>query len=309
MLAPRRRFTLAALPFALVMLCAAPGATESLRAPAHAAGSERSGCGDPHRSAALVQRFRGGRPPIGTAPCPGVRPGALIDADGGRCTANFLFRSSDGKRHIGTAGHCTLEANGEITYPPGKGPVVDGSDGKRIGEIAYAILGRDRDFALVRLDEDVKAKARMCFFGGPLSIYTRRSSDPVLLNYYGNDIGIGNLSAVNQSALPARSALAADTLDPELVFAYGVATQGDSGSGVVEESSDRALGALVGITSKGLMITRLPRQVASAERALGVDLRVRTAHQLFLVERRSGVNPFRQRHLSSCFDVLAPSVA
>ena len=47
-------------------------------------------------------------PPVGTGPCPGVRPGAIVNSDTGQCTFNFLFQGSDGRRYIGTAGHCIL---------------------------------------------------------------------------------------------------------------------------------------------------------------------------------------------------------
>jgi hypothetical protein len=204
----------------------------------------------------------------------------MIDADGGRCTVNFLFRGSDGERYAGTAGHCTLEGNGEITYRSGSGPAVEHPGGDRIGEIAYAILGSERDFALIRLDEGVKAKAQMCFFGGPTGWYRDRSPDAVALNYYGNGTAIGNASVVDQPVAPARTAIASNTLDPDVVSAWGVTTPGDSGAGVVDESSKEAVGVLVGIDSDGLLITRIGPQVAGAERALGVTLTLRTAPSL-----------------------------
>ena len=212
--------------------------------------------------------------PFGTAPCPGVRPGAMIDADGGRCTANFLFRGSDGARYIGTAGHCTLEGDGNIVYPRGKGPGVKDAEGSVFGEVAYAALGPDSDFALIRLKDGVKASGAMCFFGGPSGWYDEHSADPVILSYYGNGLGVGNLSAINQPVLPARSALAPDTRDPKLIYADGVANFGDSGAGVIEESTGRAVGVLVGIGAEGLWIRRLRPEVSAAAHALGVRLRL-----------------------------------
>src|SRR5918992_2755432 len=46
--------------------------------------------------------------PVGTSPCPGVRPGAIVNSDKGQCSFNFLFTGSDGNRYMGTAGHCIL---------------------------------------------------------------------------------------------------------------------------------------------------------------------------------------------------------
>src|SRR3989442_11724055 len=90
--------------------------------------------------------------PIGTATCPGVRPGAIVRADlsaygtlgtmAGHCTLNFLFLGSDGSRYIGTAGHCILNTPqyggaGEMTWAPGTGPEARDGGGSRIGEFAY----------------------------------------------------------------------------------------------------------------------------------------------------------------------------
>ena len=220
--------------------------------------------------------LRGETAPIGTAPCPGVRPGAILDADGGKCTANFLFQGSDGARYIGTAGHCTLEARGEIVYRAGTGPEVHDAEGERIGEIAYAILEGKRDFSLVRLDPGVKAKAQMCFFGGPTGIYKEFSPDPVTLTFFGNGTGIGNVGAINQPLVPARTGMAADTTDPDIVYAVAPANKGDSGAAVTEESSGRAVGVLVGVGAEGVWITRIGPQIAGAERALAIDLTLRT---------------------------------
>lgn len=55
---------------------------------------------------------------------------------------NFLFPGSDGRRYIGTAGHCILGDSpfggdaGEATWAPGSGPVARDGAGDRIGEVA-----------------------------------------------------------------------------------------------------------------------------------------------------------------------------
>jgi hypothetical protein len=56
----------------------------------------------------------------------------------------------------------------------------------------------------------------MCHFGGPTGTNADRPSSPVILNHFGNGIGVG-------SGLPARSALALGVPDPDHVFAEGVA--------------------------------------------------------------------------------------
>jgi hypothetical protein len=228
-------------------------------------------------------------PPVGIGTCPGVRPGAIALTDVGQCTLNFLFQGSDGRRYIGTAGHCILGANpigggdvGETSWSPGKGPVVRDSAGNRIGEFAYAILQDPKDFSLIRLDAQTQANAAMCVFGGPTGINDDRPglAQPVVLEWFGSGIVAG-------STVPARSAVAAGMPSPDHVFAQGAATPGDSGSGVIS-SDGRAVGALVTVgvhTGSGLAvgdaglvgITRLTPQVERAQQVLGTSLVMETA--------------------------------
>jgi hypothetical protein len=77
---------------------------------------------------------------------------------------------------------------------------------------------------LIRLDDGVRADNGMCRFGGPNGVNTDQSGSPVVLNHFGNGLGVG-------SVLPARSALALGTPNADHVFAQGVAVPGDSGSG------------------------------------------------------------------------------
>jgi hypothetical protein len=232
-------------------------------------------------------------PPVGTGACPGVRPGAIVLTDVGQCTLNFLFRGSDGGRYIGTAGHCILGASpiggdvGETSWAPGKGPIARDSAGNRIGEFAYAILQDPKDFSLIRLDPQTQANAAMCHFGGPTGVNDDRPGllaqpvQPVVLEWFGNGVVAG-------SVLPARSAIAAGMPSPDHVFAQGVATPGDSGSGVIS-SDGRAVGALVTVGlhtgtlglaggDAGLVgITRLTPQVERAQQVLATNLVLQSA--------------------------------
>ena len=225
--------------------------------------------------------------PVGTGPCPGVRPGAIVQSDVGQCTFNFRFNGSDGRRYIGTAGHCILGESpiggdvGEESWAPGQGPVARDAEGNRIGEFAYAILEDPKDFALIRLDDGVEASSQMCHFGGPNGTNADQPSSPVVLNHFGNGVGVG-------SVLPARTALALGMPDPDHVFANGVAVPGDSGSGVISDDG-RAVGVLVtvgvhtgsigtgGIDAGAIGMTRIPPQEARAEQVLGTTLNLQTA--------------------------------
>jgi hypothetical protein len=173
----------------------------------------------------------------------------VVRTDGGRCTLNFLFAGSDGHRYIGTAGHCILDEGAppfgpgpgrriETTWRQGAGPEAQDADRQRIGEFAYAVVENPKhDFALIRLDDGVRASAGMAFFGGPTGINRDRGSDPVILRHYGNGVGVVSLA-------PARTAVAPSLPNSDRVHAVGLALPGDSGSPVIS-ADGRAVGVLV----------------------------------------------------------------
>jgi hypothetical protein len=229
--------------------------------------------------------------PVGTGTCPGVRPGAVVNSQKGSCTMNFLFTGSDGRRYIGTAGHCILgesalggEDAGEQSWAAGTGPEATDGEGNRIGEFAYAVLQDPKDFALVRLDENVAASPQMCHFGGPTGVNASLSSSPTVLHHFGNGLVLG-------SVLPARTHLALSMPSPDHVFALGAALPGDSGAGVIS-SDGRAIGVLVtvgvhtggigtgGLDAGAIGITRVAPQEARAEQVLGTTLDLQTAAAL-----------------------------
>jgi hypothetical protein len=219
---------------------------------------------------------------VGTGTCPGVRPGGRVVSTIGDCTLNFLFQAPDGTRYIGTAGHCVSPgpvANDEVN-PDGKGrveriwswgsgPVAEDSDGHRIGEFAYAVIKPPKDFALIRLDPRVKASPEMCHFGAPRGVSTTDTDTAIVLQYYGNGIGIGNVA-------PARSAVALGTPNLDYIHALGLAAPGDSGAGVMT-ADGLAIGVLVTAGFHGIgfgpgpLRTPAPRRLPQADER-GVDL-------------------------------------
>lgn len=229
--------------------------------------------------------------PVGSGTCPGVRPGALVQSDAGLCSFNFLFQGADGRRYMGTAGHCILGDGpvggadaGERSWAPGTGPVARDSEGKRVGEFAYAVLQDPKDFALIRLDANVPASPQMCHFGGPTGTNADLTSTPTLLHHYGNGVGAGKV-------LPARSALALGMADPDRVLVTGLVVPGDSGSGIVS-TDGRAVGVLValgiglgtlgtnGLDAGPVVVTRIAPQEARAEQVLGTALTLQRAPAL-----------------------------
>lgn len=232
-----------------------------------------------------------------TAPCEGVRPGAPIiveglgdDPDSG-CTANFIYRGVDARRrattYIGTAGHCILpganglaEDVGEKAWAPGKGPEVTLLDGRRIGEMAYAVHmnSKDLDFALIRIDRGVGVSAQMCHFGGPTTISKARNASTTQLHLVGDGTVIGWY-------VPARTFVATSLANPTAVTALGAAMLGDSGGPIID-GSGRAVGVLVGLGARWnfarneagyVEILRLPHMIARAEKVLKQRITMRTA--------------------------------
>jgi hypothetical protein len=233
--------------------------------------------------------------PFAVGSCPGVRPGALVQTEGGSCTLNFMFTDPDGDRFMGTAGHCILatspvgqQDNGEVTFAAGEGPEATDGEGNRIGEFVYAIQSDPKDFALIELDDDVEASPQVCGFGGPTGINDSQSGlEPTVLSNYGNPLGLG-------TGVTQKSFLALGMPDPDHVFATGLVLPGDSGGPVLDEAG-RAVGVVVTtglnlgddslLTGDGLDaglvgITRLAPQLERAEDVLGTDFELVTAPRL-----------------------------
>jgi hypothetical protein len=212
------------------------------------------------------------------AACSGVRPGALVEVRGAVCTLNFVFRAPGRQRFVGTAGHCVPgpdgeEAYGERSWGPRRGPVALDGDGVPIGRAAYAVLNGRQDFALIRLRRKVRADRSVCTFGGPTGVNADTTAETTVLHFHGNGAVAGELA-------PARELVAFGMRDPDSVFAYGAATPGDSGAGVLSDDG-RAVGVLVtlglhsGSGEAGIVgITRLAPQLQRAQKTLDTRLRL-----------------------------------
>jgi Trypsin-like peptidase domain len=231
----------------------------------------------------LVTAAGGGVAAVARAACEGARPGAeVVTEDLTLCTFNFVFRGSDGRRYIGTAGHCVPDGSngdslhGEHKWRKRTGPVATDPNGAVLGHYAFAILKDPRDIALIRLARGVTPNPALCSWGGPTGINADITDQTVQLHFYGNGELFGNLS-------PARTLTAFGMPDPDEVHADGPISPGDSGSGVIS-ADGRAVGVLVtvgvhdGSAGYGLNgITRLPPQLPIAEKALGIHLRLMKA--------------------------------
>jgi hypothetical protein len=233
--------------------------------------------------------------PFGLGSCPGVRPGSIVESDGGVCSLNFMFTDDNGNRYMGTAGHCILATSpvgsqdkGEVSFAPGDGPEARDSEGNRIGNYVYAVQQDPKDFALILLDEDVEASPQVCSFGGPTGVNDSQPSllEPTVLSNYGNPLGLG-------TGVTAKSFVALGMPSADHVFATGLVLPGDSGGPVVD-GQGRAVGVVVStglhlsddlLSLEGLDvglvgITRLTPQLERAEEVLGTDLELVTAPTL-----------------------------
>lgn len=271
-----RRTRMSILAVALLVLTAA-GFTSGPSA--HAATANCT----PDALTGLLTSVVGGPAPVGTpytCAIP-VHPGARIDVagshggSGGGCTANFVFRGSDGRDYIGTAGHCTLITSnigpdvGEFAETETSGAVVKDGDGRRIGRIAYSILQDPYDFALIRLDPGITFDSALPHWGAVTGINTSTAASPAIMRWVGHGTGISEV-------LYARTGLALGTSDPNEVICIGLSAPGDSGGPVVDDQG-RAVGvnvalvAAVGTEGGNQLITRLAPQLARATALTGVS--------------------------------------
>jgi hypothetical protein len=219
--------------------------------------------------------------PMGLAggECGGIRPGAVVLTPVGQCTLNFLWRGTDGRDYIGTAGHCLLEgsAQTQVVYRPGEGPQARDADGHQFGEFAYGALDEISDFALIRLDPGVVASPEICRFGGPTGLDAGPIPGLTPLHH----VGRGSLTG---SLVPARTQLAVEGGDIRVLTGLGVASPGDSGSPVVGLDG-RAVGVLVAtgpalpLAPTGLLVfsVRIAPEMGRASAAMAVAFDLVTA--------------------------------
>ena len=173
--------------------------------------------------------------------CSVVHPGDAVFMPGFVCTANFLWQGSDGRRYLGTAGHCAHNtAVGE--------PAFSNSSTKRIGQLAYKVFDdrqahSGRDFALIRLDAGVKASARMRHWGGPTKPYLGLTDQAQTLLMHGQAIGVS-------WAEPDRQLLATAVTDPQIIRFTGPVSFNDSGAPVITQEG-QAAGWIVTLAQSG----------------------------------------------------------
>jgi hypothetical protein len=224
-------------------------------------------------------------PAAGTEPtAPRVRPGLTYTSGTTGCSFAFLFRGSDGRDYVATAGHCALPTPGRTLWRGDTGPRVTDDQGLDVGRFAFAD-DRDTgdvatDLAFIRLDRGLRGNPQMCAWGGPTGLLTSTPTTRTELHHNGGGQGTGE-------TIPSRTAYADELPRTHRLRALGVVSFGDSGSGTTTAAGE-AVGINVTIQAMGsgggtamsvstMGMQRLDLAVAEAAKALGVRLALRTA--------------------------------
>ncbi|MGH2760714.1 MAG: hypothetical protein ACRDKJ_14280 [Actinomycetota bacterium] len=222
--------------------------------------------------------------PFGTTPCPGVRPGAPMEAPASiSYTIGFLLKGKDAKgktaNYITTVGNFVFTTFGTKTWKPGTGPDARDGGGKKFGRFVWAAhtdMPAYTSFGLILVDPKVKVSGQVCHFGGPTGLYEGTGVAPVVIEYYGN-------GAAAQTISPARSALATGTDNATNAVSQGLWAPGDDGAPVLAGGAalgyyDGGVGG--GSNGAGFVVSRLDQWIARAGKALKVKLTLVTGGTL-----------------------------
>ena len=205
----------------------------------------------------------------------GIRPGTwlvtILTGQGGQvgfawCTANFVFKNSQGAYGLGTAGHCAAsdalggfaDVTAYVVPPIGSG----GTPGfYHIGKFVSSAThnnGIGDDFAMIQIYPQFASwmNPSMPVWGGPNGVYTSNSIFP--LKHFGHGLGVG------AGGTPRVGMATTMTARNGNAFAwYGVGFEGDSGSGVEDALNSQAIGDFTHIViSDGIPGQILPGSLA-----------------------------------------------
>jgi hypothetical protein len=160
-----------------------------------------------------------------------IQPGALIQSPVGQCTMNFIFEDpGNGKKYVGTAGHC-INLNQTATT----------QNGGALGQAVFRQSNAQLDFALIEIAVgrygEINPAVRT--WGGPTGATT--SSETFtgdVLFEYGYGVGFGLLEATR----PRIGVLQSD--ETQSYTADTGAVNGDSGAPLLHGPTGKALGII-----------------------------------------------------------------
>lgn len=222
-----------------------------------------------------------------------IRPGVVMESDGGQCTSNFVFTDRAlTKVYLGFAAHCVADGAATDTNacedgvtPFDLGAQVDVEGASRPASLAYTSWGAmldanetgdgvcaNNDFAVVELDPDDwgAVNPAMLQFGGPSALATSSDARPraKLLSYGHSGLRMGT------ETLNPREGYVLESFDGGWGHAAVFVTSGvpgDSGSGVLT-GDGRALGILVTLGAGTNGIANLDKALEYARSHGGPDL-------------------------------------
>lgn len=225
--------------------------------------------------------------PFGATACPGVRPGAWMEAPRGTVyTMGFMFKGvgpgAKSGTYMTTVGNFVLPVIGKKTWKPNAGPAAYDGVGKPFGRFVYAYHSDTPEyssFGLVQIDKKIKTNPQVCHFGGPTKLLEATAATPTTAGYYGNGFPIDQVT-------PARTAVLTNTSSDESSIGIGLisaADSGDAGAPFVADGQafgywDGGIG--VGGSGAGFIVARLGRWITLAEKAVGIKLTLLTAKAL-----------------------------
>ncbi len=208
--------------------------------------------------------------------CP-IQPGAFVSTPEGGCTMNYVFRDSQGKMYIGTAGHCFERVGQRAEAEPNPGSPVSILDPLfEFGTAVFVEFSEEEpsiDFALIEIDpEDVgKVNPAMRRWGGPTGVTSAAETNTGdLLLQYGYGVGFDLTPATR----PRPRVLMDD--DSRHYTSQSASNFGDSGSPVLHRPTGKALGIdsrfnlfdVPPSTDAGPTVENIMRQLAGAGRGV-----------------------------------------
>ncbi len=234
--------------------------------------------------------------------CTGVRVGMELDVPSQkwgslRCGASFAFTDQFGARYLTFPGSCYLDydcledavydelppplnqivprlpvcllpSDSELEPNYGRtGPIVRDAEGNRVGRIAYAVNKNGIDFALLRVDPQVKLDPSVPYWGGPTRLGMATDLEEVRV-WSPPNVGIAPNARAGIFRLGQTSAYV--LTDDFLSLSVGSSAMRTSGEAIGLFTGDDYLGS-------GMLVQTLKVGLARANERTGLRLTLMTA--------------------------------
>ena len=207
-----------------------------------------------------------------TSDCATIQPGVGLHMGTLQCTAGFLFKGSNGRTYVTTAGHCADPKVGSRE--------VRSEDSRRhVGHVVwFEYDAYHQDVAFIELDRGVHFRGALENWGGPKGQY-RDTAVSGAVHMVGRGVGVS-------LAANARSGTVLQSSSVEYVLVAAPAVSNDSGSPVITAYGE-ALGLIEGLATGtiaglppgqvGVVVMRIAPAIPRAERVLHMKLQLLTS--------------------------------